>query len=150
MRIHTYSSVTTSCVVCFYTIFFICLLVWLFVIYFFFFFFSSRRRHTRLPCDWSSDVCSSDLGGRGDPLRVLLQAEGHLAGVGTCLWTGMDAAVARAAPQLHGAAGDRRQPACAWGCESLRFAIIRDRGSARHYRKSDLRRVAPPERPSMA
>src|SRR4051812_50229324 len=26
------------------------------------FFFSSRRRHTRLTCDWSSDVCSSDLG----------------------------------------------------------------------------------------
>src|SRR2546430_9275908 len=25
------------------------------------FFFSSRRRHTRLDCDWSSDVCSSDL-----------------------------------------------------------------------------------------
>src|SRR2546430_7945609 len=31
-------------------------LVWLF-----FFFFSSRRRHTRFDCDWSSDVCSSDL-----------------------------------------------------------------------------------------
>src|SRR5688572_33470880 len=36
-----------------------------------FFFFSSRRRHTRFDCDWSSDVCSSDLlrgreGGRGD------------------------------------------------------------------------------------
>src|SRR5438270_1833344 len=28
---------------------------------FFFFFFSSRRRHTRFDCDWSSDVCSSDL-----------------------------------------------------------------------------------------
>src|SRR5256885_8224780 len=28
----------------------------------FFFFFSSRRRHTRLQGDWSSDVCSSDLG----------------------------------------------------------------------------------------
>src|SRR2546430_14134193 len=28
----------------------------------FFFFFSSRRRHTRFDCDWSSDVCSSDLG----------------------------------------------------------------------------------------
>src|SRR2546430_12243441 len=28
------------------------------------FFFSSRRRHTRFDCDWSSDVCSSDL----DPL----------------------------------------------------------------------------------
>src|SRR5688572_31133224 len=27
------------------------------------FFFSSRRRHTRFDCDWSSDVCSSDLGG---------------------------------------------------------------------------------------
>src|SRR6266568_5447972 len=26
-----------------------------------FFFFSSRRRHTRWNCDWSSDVCSSDL-----------------------------------------------------------------------------------------
>src|SRR5579859_6305814 len=25
------------------------------------FFFSSRRRHTRFDCDWSSDVCSSEL-----------------------------------------------------------------------------------------
>src|SRR6266481_5732561 len=25
------------------------------------FFFSNRRRHTRWNCDWSSDVCSSDL-----------------------------------------------------------------------------------------
>src|SRR3712207_3603240 len=30
---------------------------------FIFFFFSSRRRHTRYWRDWSSDVCSSDLGG---------------------------------------------------------------------------------------
>src|SRR5437879_11468096 len=29
-----------------------------------FFFFSSRRRHTRYIGDWSSDVCSSDLGTR--------------------------------------------------------------------------------------
>src|SRR6266568_5330702 len=29
---------------------------------YYFFFFSSRRRHTRWNCDWSSDVCSSDLG----------------------------------------------------------------------------------------
>src|SRR2546427_3174642 len=28
------------------------------------FFFSSRRRHTRFDCDWSSDVCSSDLEGQ--------------------------------------------------------------------------------------
>src|SRR5262249_59905326 len=32
-----------------------------------FFFFSSRRRHTRLVSDWSSDVCSSDLGLGGLP-----------------------------------------------------------------------------------
>src|SRR2546430_8956531 len=31
------------------------------ILLFFFFFFSSRRRHTRFDCDWSSDVCSSDL-----------------------------------------------------------------------------------------
>src|SRR2546430_15190048 len=49
---------------------------------FFFFFFSSRRRHTRFDCDWSSDVCSSDLGhgahgnshgGRGPPTQVRLR-----------------------------------------------------------------------------
>src|SRR5690242_20798659 len=41
-----------------------CFLVYVFVflyLLFLFFFFSSRRRHTRLTCDWSSDVCSSDL-----------------------------------------------------------------------------------------
>src|SRR5580698_212427 len=47
-----------------------------------FFFFSSRRRHTRLTCDWSSDVCSSDLAlgtvvavhnfGAGDLIEVKL------------------------------------------------------------------------------
>src|SRR2546430_10688437 len=30
------------------------------------FFFSSRRRHTRFDCDWSSDVCSSDLLRQGE------------------------------------------------------------------------------------
>src|SRR2546430_7403338 len=34
----------------------------------FFFFFSSRRRHTRFDCDWSSDVCSSDLDANENPL----------------------------------------------------------------------------------
>src|SRR6476661_6006532 len=37
------------------------------MVYTLFFFFSSRRRHTRFKCDWSSDVCSSDL-----PAVVLL------------------------------------------------------------------------------
>src|SRR5450631_2223994 len=31
------------------------------VLTYLFCFFSSRRRHTSLTCDWSSDVCSSDL-----------------------------------------------------------------------------------------
>src|SRR5256885_4961791 len=35
------------------------------IMFVFFFFFSSRRRHTRLQGDWSSDVCSSDLGRSG-------------------------------------------------------------------------------------
>src|SRR5256884_2142289 len=37
----------------------------------FFFFFSSRRRHTRCSRDWSSDVCSSDLG-TAEPEQVRL------------------------------------------------------------------------------
>src|SRR5260221_1514226 len=48
------------------------------------FFFSSRRRHTRSLCDWSSDVCSSDLGSgfagpdlqRATVERVIVEAGG--------------------------------------------------------------------------
>src|SRR5438876_2157435 len=45
------------------------------VIVLFVFFFSSRRRHTRWTGDWSSDVCSSDLGvptevGLNTPLSI--------------------------------------------------------------------------------
>src|SRR6267143_3442067 len=56
------------------------------------FFFSSRRRHTSWRCDWSSDVCSSDLarrllGRRGtawqltgiDPEGIDLRREGETA-----------------------------------------------------------------------
>src|SRR5207302_3844917 len=45
---------------------------WIFYVYLiivFFFFFSSRRRHTRFSRDWSSDVCSSDLGA-GDEEQI--------------------------------------------------------------------------------
>src|SRR6266481_6793379 len=42
-----------------------------------FFFFSSRRRHTRWNCDWSSDVCSSDLlGHRRKILRAIAELDG--------------------------------------------------------------------------
>src|SRR2546430_7896091 len=55
----------------------------------FFFFFSSRRRHTRFDCDWSSDVCSSDLklaghwrdlpqSVRGEVLRIAVDARPEL------------------------------------------------------------------------
>src|SRR5438270_13698706 len=38
------------------------------------FFFSSRRRHTRFDCDWSSDVCSSDLNAHPGADYVMNQA----------------------------------------------------------------------------
>src|SRR5256886_5977608 len=42
------------------------------------FFFSSRRRHTRFDCDWSSDVCSSDLNSLHPPRPVVLQVRQHV------------------------------------------------------------------------
>src|SRR5260221_7434389 len=76
------------------------------------FFFSSRRRHTRSLCDWSSDVCSSDLSGRrsrrGTPRRAWA-AEGHRSrsdgpdgpglGLGTCHCAEADAANSRQIPR---------------------------------------------------
>src|SRR5437867_13411553 len=42
-----------------------------------FFFFSSRRRHTRSYGDWSSDVCSSDLGAPPPPAGATAAARGR-------------------------------------------------------------------------
>src|SRR5256886_9105413 len=56
---------------------FLCYFIYFYVL-FLFFFFSSRRRHTRFDCDWSSDVCSSDLGleiVRRDRDRAILGAD---------------------------------------------------------------------------
>src|SRR2546430_4443267 len=46
------------------------------------FFFSSRRRHTRFDCDWSSDVCSSDLLRRSERLLLeeVVEAAADVAG----------------------------------------------------------------------
>src|SRR6266850_5277937 len=62
------------------------------------FFFSSRRRHTRLQGDWSSDVCSSDLGPQrlAQEMGKFLAAankDPQLAGVQTLWRAGV--------PQLH-------------------------------------------------
>src|SRR5688572_30007431 len=38
------------------------------------FFFSGRRRHTSFDCDWSSDVCSSDLAMAEDGRNPTYQA----------------------------------------------------------------------------
>src|SRR5467141_4586249 len=46
----------------------------------FFFFFSSRRRHTRFKCDWSSDVCSSDLAAKA-MTGVVIVRDGDFVGV---------------------------------------------------------------------
>src|SRR5438876_4698465 len=54
------------------------------VVVFVFFFFSSRRRHTRWTGDWSSDVCSSDLGFLSDSSRYA-----PIPDTGNC-WTGWD------------------------------------------------------------
>src|SRR5215204_4682550 len=49
------------------------------------FFFSSRRRHTCSLCDWSSDVCSSDLLNR-DPLVTATVGGALEAVVGQLGW----------------------------------------------------------------
>src|SRR5882762_7883370 len=67
---------------------------------FVFFFFSSRRRHTRFKCDWSSDVCSSDLifdaPAPPQPVRevpardsraLIESREAFAAGRGSLVWT---------------------------------------------------------------
>src|SRR6516165_7341408 len=60
------------------------------------FFFSSRRRHTRFDCDWSSDVCSSDLKFSA-PIEQMNPST-LAAYAGLCGWT-----LARA----HARSGDR-------------------------------------------
>src|SRR5438034_5904948 len=82
----------------------------------FVFFFSSRRRHTRSLCDWSSDVCSSDLPARVENLFKLEPLVNQIVLVGdrlpylTALFTvntqvaetlkGMEPLKGRPAPEL--------------------------------------------------
>src|SRR5437588_6472788 len=61
-----------------------CIMFTLYVFYFAFFF-SSRRRHTRSLCDWSSDVCSSDLE---------LKLQGYLLAIHDAFWFTVALAIA--------------------------------------------------------
>src|SRR5688500_20393723 len=82
----------------------------------FFFFFASRRRHTRLQGDWSSDVCSSDL---GDPRIGRPQLAGFLQRLAR-----------RLAPMRRGRRSEERRV----GKE------CRSRGSPDHEKKKERRR----------
>src|SRR5690348_17786993 len=59
---------------------------------FFLFFFSSRRRHTRWTGDWSSDVCSSDLGGAANLVIIVHAVQ---CNVGLVASAAIESAVAR-------------------------------------------------------
>src|SRR2546430_6029359 len=56
-----------------------------------FFFFSSRRRHTRFDCDWSSDVCSSDLAFSSGNHAQAVALSGKLLGIRTLIVMPADA-----------------------------------------------------------
>src|SRR5712691_12134780 len=65
------------------------------------FFFSSRRRHTRFDCDWSSDVCSSDLM-LGEAARTMEDAERYRAAYGRAIAAIGKAAAGRAIEEAPG------------------------------------------------
>src|SRR5256886_6350091 len=84
------------------------------------FFFSSRRRHTRFDCDWSSDVCSSDLvalpRGRGYVPHGRLCAAGRQADLLGAALTALPPPRGRARPGVGGARAPRH------GARALRYS----------------------------
>src|SRR5688572_32937545 len=91
-------------------------------------FFSSRRRHTRFDCDWSSDVCSSDL----DGMRIILSG-GDKCQRGVAII--LDEEVARRVTEVH-QVSDRRSEERRVGKE------CRSGGAAKHEKrkKGEVRR----------
>src|SRR6266481_1938322 len=100
----------------------------------FFFFFSSRRRHTRWNCDWSSDVCSSDLPGKGSVFTVRLPgsadsqarssagSDGRRSPTADCVLVIDDDATARELIADHLKAEGFSVVTAAGGAEGLKFA----------------------------
>src|SRR2546430_9133916 len=93
-----------------------------------FFFFSSRRRHTRFDCDWSSDVCSSDL--------ALFPRVDTLPGIGPDTVPDAADAFADAAPQLAQNAEEETE-------EFLEGAELEDRSEERRVGKECRSRWSP-------
>src|SRR5579859_7080549 len=73
------------------------------IIFFFFFFFSSRRRHTSFDCDWSSDVCSSDLASDLHEADSRIEARSENSGCrNDYTWVGHRSGLGRRADRRHG------------------------------------------------
>src|SRR5689334_14738215 len=117
--------------------YFLCCFVFFFFIlvfyfFFFFFFFSSRRRHTRWNCDWSSDVCSSDLPGRETGSRPRRTA--HAAPRG--------AAAPRRPARARGSAWRRGSPRSAAACDAWTHAVRAGRVWGRRACRASCRAVS--------
>src|SRR6476620_5239153 len=70
--------------------------------FFFFFFFSSRRRHTRYWRDWSSDVCSSDLGRHYDYTSTTYELDNALTSTTINKGENVVGAIVFDVPATHG------------------------------------------------
>src|SRR5262245_64426971 len=93
------------CVIVSFVVFFV-LFMWC-LGFFLFFFFSSRRRHTRCLSDWSSDVCSSDLGDHFRTGAGKTGRQGHRTAAGSREHLGQVCRRSRAAEDQRRADGER-------------------------------------------
>src|SRR2546430_6988145 len=82
------------------------------------FFFSSRRRHTRFDCDWSSDVCSSDLRVVQEAMRRYLDYSNTAPAY--TMWQILE-------PEIEAV---RHRLAASFGCDPEEMAITRNASEA--------------------
>src|SRR2546430_15645903 len=96
------------------------------------FFFSSRRRHTRFDCDWSSDVCSSDLPANAKDLVQI---------IGLCQRPMQILGIGRVTAKARVVGGDETRPPCVWRGKRRRLGRGRggeegrSRGAPDHLKK---------------
>src|SRR2546430_483194 len=85
-----------------------------------FFFFSSRRRHTRFDCDWSSDVCSSDLLVHGQEYLAVLKYSAPFAAEQRHSLT---TSISRTLQSLRRFSKELNKPRARWTEEGIRRKI---------------------------